>query len=330
MAEEVKKRKLVSVATGCFNEAGNIRELYERIKAVFAGHPQYDWELVIADNHSTDGTVEVLESLAAADRRVKVIFNSRNFGHLRSPFNAVLNTSGDAVAIMVSDLQEPPEMLHEFLVRWEAGIPAVCGVRSESGEAAPVSGMRKLYYRMLRRVSDDAEVIPDFTGFGLYDRKVIDAIRRFDEPYPYLRGLLSEVGFERVLLPFRQQKRKAGRTKNNLFTLYDCAMTGFVNHTTLPLRLATFSGFVIAGASLAIALVYLVLKILRWQNFSLGLAPIMIGIFFLGAVQLIFIGILGEYLGAVWRQVKHRPLVIEERRLNFDDPAPAPRGEAEK
>ena len=319
MAEEVRP-KLISVATGCYNEAGNIRDLYERIKAVFAAHPNYDWELVISDNRSTDGTSEILEEIAAADRRVKVIFNARNFGHLRSPFNAVLNASGDAVAIMVSDLQEPPEMLHEFLARWEAGVPVVCGVRSESGEAAPVSGLRKLYYRMLRRVSDDAEVIPDFTGFGLYDRKVIDALRRFDEPYPYLRGLLSEVGFERELVPVRQQKRKAGRTKNNLFTLYDCAMTGFVHHTTLPLRMATFSGFVIAGVSLLIALVYLVLKLVMWETFSLGLAPIMIGIFFLGAVQLIFIGILGEYLGAVWRQVKHRPLVIEERRLNFDEP----------
>lgn len=312
-------RKKISVATGCFNEAGNIRELYGRIRSEFEKYPEYDWEIVISDNRSTDGTREILEELAGADKRVKVIFNSNNFGHIRSPFNAVMNTSGDAVVILVSDLQEPPELIGEFLKKWESGYKVVCGVRTGTKESFWAAGFRRFYYFLLDHCSAQGNVIRNFTGFGLYDRCVIEAMKRFHEPYPYLRGLLSEVGFSRTEIPFFQAPRKSGRTKNNLFTLYDMAMTGFVNNTKLPLRFTVFSGFLIAAVSLLISLAYLILKLIYWDTFSFGQAPIMIGMFFIGAVQLIFIGIIGEYIGAIWTQVKDKPLVIEEKRLNFED-----------
>ncbi len=312
-----ESRKKISVATGCYNEVGNIRELYDRIRAVFARHPELDWEIVIADNCSTDGTRDLLETIAKEDSRFKVILNAGNFGHIRSPFHAVLNTSGDAVVILVSDLQEPPELIDEFLKKWNEGYRVVCGVRSGAKESFCLAFARSLYYRLLDRCSGST-IIRDFTGFGLYDRCVIDAMRQFHEPYPYLRGLLSEVGFQRTSIPFHQNARKSGKTKNNWFTLYDMAMTGFVNHTKLPLRFAVFFGFLIAILSFLVAMVYFVQKLIFWDTFSFGMAPVMIGMFFIGAVQLIFIGIIGEYVGAIWTQVKNKPLVIEEKRINFD------------
>ena len=311
-------KKKISVTTSCYNEEGNLPVLYERVKAVFEEHPEYDWELIIADNKSTDGSRRILRALAEKDKRVKVIFNARNFGHIRSPMNAFSSAGGDAVVNMCSDLQEPPEVIHDFLKQWEAGHKVVCAVKPKSKENPLMFFVRRVYYKLIGFLADTPQ-IQNFTGFGLYDRRFVDAFRTLNDPYPYFRGTVGEIGFDAVEVPFVQEKRQSGKTKNNFFTLYDMAMTGFVNHTKMPLRLAAFVGFATAFFSFLVACVYLVYKLTYWDTFHLGLAPLIIGLFFFSAVQLIFIGIIGEYLGAVWTQVRRRPLVFEEERLNFDD-----------
>ncbi len=310
--------KMISVVSSCFNEEGNLRAFYDRILAVFAQLPGYTYEIILADNCSTDHSRDILRALAAKDTQFKVIMNANNFGHIRSPFNAMLQASGDAVVLMCSDLQEPPEMILEFVKQWEAGYQVVCGVKPKSRENPAMFKLRRFYYWLLASCSETPQ-IQNFTGFGLYDRKVITAVKKFNEPYPYFRGLVSEIGFKRIEVPFTQAARKHGKTKNNFLTLYDMAMTGFVNHTKLPLRLASFFGFLLAFLSLLVAGGYFVYKLLYWQTFNLGLAPIVIGLFFFASVQLIFIGVIGEYIGAIWTQVKNKPLVIEDERINFDE-----------
>lgn len=308
--------KTISVVSSCFNEEGNLREFHDRIFSAFKQLPDYAYEIIVADNCSTDRSRDILREIAAQDRQFKVILNAGNFGHIRSPFNAIMQATGDAVVVLCSDLQEPPEMIPAFVQQWEAGYQVVCGVKPKSRENPLMFQIRRLYYRLLASCADTPQ-IQNFTGFGLYDRRVIDAIKKFHEPYPYLRGLVCEVGFRRTEIPFVQAVRKHGKTKNNFFTLYDMAMTGFVNHTKLPLRLAAFVGFFLAFLSLLVALGYLVYKLLFWQTFNLGLAPMVIGLFFFSSVQLIFIGLIGEYIGAVWTQVKNKPWVIEDERINF-------------
>ncbi len=310
-------KKLISIVGSCFNEEGNIEELYKRCMAVLEKHPEYDYEFVLADNCSTDGTRDVMRRIAAQDPGFKVIFNARNYGHIRSPFNALLQAHGDAIVTMSTDLQDPPEVLDEFIKKWEEGFKVVVGVRSVSNNGLFLDMFRNLYYWMLKKFAPDEQLIPRFTGFGLYDRQFIDAMKKYHEPYPYFRGLVSEIGLRRAEVPFVQEKRKHGKTKNNWFTLYDMAMTGFVNHTKLPLRLATFMGFVIAFLSFLVAIFYFRYKLCHWTSFELGLAPLVIGMFLLAGIQLIFLGVIGEYLGAVWTQVKNKPLVIEEERINL-------------
>ena len=308
--------KKISIVSPCYNEEENLPELHRRLVEVMARHPEYDYEIILADNASTDGSRALIRRMCAEDRRLKAIFNAGNFGQIRSPYNALLAASGDAVVMLCSDLQEPPEVIHDFLREWESGARVVCGVKPRSRESCVMFFIRRCYYRLIKLLSDTPQ-IENFTGFGLYDRCVIDALRKFHEPYPYIRGLVAEIGFRRVEVPYEQQARIHGRTKNNFFSLYDYAMTGFVNHTKLPLRLATFVGFALAALSLLTAVVYLVYKLVCWNNFSVGLAPLVIGLFFFSSVQLIFIGIVGEYIGAIWTQVKNKPLVIEEERINF-------------
>ncbi len=311
-------RKKISIITGCFNEAGNLQELYSRITAVFQKLPQYDFEIIIADNCSDDGSRDILRRLASLDKNVKVIFNSNNFGQIRSPYNAFVQATGDAVVTICSDLQTPPEMILDFIKKWEEGFDVVIAVKGKTQENFFVSKIRKVYYGLLSLMSDSSGIIQDFSGFGLYDRKFVRAIKQYKTPYPYFRGLVSEIGFKRAQIEFVQDERKHGRTKNNFFTLYDVAMTGFVNHSKLPLRLASFAGFFLAGMSLLVAFGYLVYKLLYWDTFTLGLAPLVIGCFFFSAVQLIFIGVVGEYVGAILTQVKDHPLVIEDEKINFD------------
>ncbi len=311
--------KTISITTSCFNEKENIPDFYARIRAVLAKFPMYDYEFIVADNCSTDGTQDVLRKIAAEDPKFKVILNANNYGHIRSPYNAFLQASGDAVVTMCSDLQEPPEVIEDFIKKWEEGYEVVVGVRSGTRENFVMASLRLLYYNVLARISETHDLLHAFTGFGLYSRKFCEAIKRFHEPYPYFRGLVSEIGMKRAEVPFLQEKRKHGRTKNNFFTLYDMAMTGLVNHSKLPLRMAVYFGFFTGFVSFCIAMIYLILKLIFWNSFSLGTAPIMVGMFFFTSVQLIFIGIIGEYIGAIWTQVKDRPLVIEEERLNFPE-----------
>ena len=283
-----------------------------------AEFPEYDWNLTLGDNCSTDGTREIIRELAAEDKRVRAIFNSNNFGHIRSPMNVFIQADADAVITLCSDLQDPPELIASMLKQWENGNKVVIAVRNKTECGFLMEFFRRCYYSLLKKMAPEEKLISGFTGFGLYDRQFMDALKKYRDPYPYFRGLVAEIGFKRAELPFVQPKRKHGITKNNFFTLYDMAMTGFVNHTKLPLRLAVFSGFFIAIISLLVAFVYFVYKCCNWHSFQVGMAPLVIGLFFFSAVQLIFIGILGEYIGAIYTHVKNKPLVIEEERINFD------------
>lgn len=309
-------RKLISVVTPCFNEESNVEELHLRIAAQFDKLPGYDFEHIYIDNASTDGTAKVIRRLAGADSRVKAIFNTRNFGHIRSPIHAILQARGDAVISMASDLQDPPELIPAFIQQWEAGFKVVAGVKPKSQETPLMFALRRLYYATIGRIAD-VELIPNFTGFGLYDRTVIELVRRIDDPYPYFRGMIADLGFEHAEVPFEQPLRRRGITKNNFYTLYDIAMLGITGHSKVPIRLATMAGFALSGLSLLVALIYLVYKLLYWDQFSLGVAPILIGFFFFASIQLFFIGLLGEYILQIHTQVQKRPLVIERERINF-------------
>jgi polyisoprenyl-phosphate glycosyltransferase len=309
--------KLISVVTACFNEEKNVKELYEQVKARFIDFPQYEYEHIFIDNASKDRTVAILKAIAQTDRRVKIIVNTRNFGHIRSPFHALMQAKGDAVISIVADLQDPPIMIKDFIKKWEEGYKIVIGVKKQSEESPLFFSIRKAYYNLVGRLSE-VELINNFTGFGLYDQQVIEALRVIDDPYPYFRGLICEVGFEQAIIEYVQPSRKRGFTKNNFYTLYDLAMLGITNHSKVPLRLATMTGFTVAINSLLVALGYFVYKLIFWKNFQVGMAPLVIGLFFFSSVQLFFIGIIGEYIGSIHTQVLKRPLVIEKERINFD------------
>jgi glycosyltransferase involved in cell wall biosynthesis len=309
--------KLISVVSSCFNEEENVDELCHRIKAVFQKMEGYDYEHIIADNASTDQTVQILRRIAGQDKRVKIIVNSRNFGHIRSPIHAILQASGEAVIAMVSDLQDPPELIPQFIEEWEKGRKIVIGVKSASEESKIFYAIRSLYYFFVKRLAE-IDMVEHFTGFGLYDRQVIEILRQIDDPYPYFRGFICDIGFERSEIKYLQPMRKIGLTKNNFYTLYDLAMLGITNHSKVPLRLATFFGFLTAFVSLLVGLFYLTYKLFYWYNFEVGMAPLVIAIFFFAAVQLIFLGIIGEYVGSIHTQVQKRPLVVEKERINFD------------
>lgn len=310
--------KKISIVTGCYNEQGNIQELYERLILVLRQFPGFSYEIIVADNCSTDGTRDLLREMASRDGNFKVIFNSNNFGPIRSGYNAFLHATGDAVVLMSADLQDPPEIVAEFIRKWEEGYQVVAGVKSGTQERLLVSVLRRAYYKLLSKFSETEHVIQGFTGFGLYDRKFMDAVRKFHDPVPYFRGFVGEIGFRRAEVKFTQPQRKHGRSKHSFISLYSYAITGFVNHSKLPLRLATFSGFCLAGLNLLVAFLYLAYKLMYWETFSVGVAPIVIGLFFFSAVQLIFIGIVGEYIGEILTQVKNRPLAIVDETINFD------------
>ncbi|MFA5058360.1 MAG: glycosyltransferase family 2 protein, partial [Opitutaceae bacterium] len=275
-----------------------------------------EWEHLFIDNASTDGTQDELRRLAAEDPRVKVILNQRNFGHVRSPFHGLLQARGAAVIVMAADLQDPPALIPEFIRRWREGFPVVVGEKTNSAEPALFFAARRAYYRLVKRLAD-VELLENVTGFGLYDRKAIEAFRALDDPYPYVRGLISELGFPVARVPYEQPRRQHGVTKNNFYTLYDLAMLGITSHSKVPLRLAAMLGFAASLVSFCAGMVYLLYKLIFWQRFALGVAPVVIGLFFLGSVQLFFIGIIGEYLGAIHTRVTKRPLVIEKERIGF-------------
>ena len=310
-------RKMISVVTPCYNEEANVRDVYARVKAVFEADLRYDFEHIFIDNASRDNTLAVLKDIARLDPRVKIIVNARNFGHLRSPMHGMFQASGDAVVLLFSDLQDPPELLRQMIDEWDKGVPVVVAIKKSSEESGVMFWLRTKYYRLVSRLAD-LETYEHFTGFGLYDRKVIEIIRSFNDPYPYFRGMIAEVGLPHVEIPYDQKRRHRGITKNNFYTLYDVAMLGFTSFSKIPLRLITIGGFVCSSLSICISLVYFIYKLLFWNSFSVGMAPLVIGIFFFGSVQLVFIGILGEYIGAIHTQILKRPLVIERERINFD------------
>jgi len=311
--------KKITILTACYNEEENVAELIQTVDDIFNKLPQYEMEHIFIDNCSIDRTVEILKEIAKANKRVKIIVNARNFGHIRSPFHGLIQCHGDAVISLVADFQDPPEMIPKLLEKWEEGFKIVIGVKNQSKENPLMFAVRKFFYRVLAQVSETSDSpIKNFTGFGLYDQQFIGILRNLEDPYPYFRGLITELGFNRCEIPYVQPLRKGGKTKNNFFTLYDMAMLGFVNHSKLPLRLSAFIGFVTSMLSFLTALVYLVYKLVYWENFEVGIAPLVIGIFFFASVQLFFIGIIGEYIGAIHTQVRKRPLVIEKERINFD------------
>lgn len=309
--------KTLSVVNPCFNEEANVRELYARVKAVMNRLGHYRYEHIFIDNSSKDRTVEILKEIAAQDQNVKVIVNTRNFGHVRSPFHAVLQARGDAIIGMSSDLQDPPELIEEMVRHWENGVPVVIAVKSSSEESGLMFHVRKQYYKLVNRLSN-IETYQNFIGFGLYDRKVIDMIAEFKDPYPYFRGMIAEIGLPHVEIPYRQRRRAGGITSNNFYTLYDVAMLGITNLSKVPLRMVTFSGFVSSFLCGMVALFYTAYKLLFWNSFTVGLAPLIIGVFFFASLQMIFLGIIGEYVGAIHTFVQKRPMVFEKERINFE------------
>lgn len=312
---EHKAKKLISIVTPCYNEEENIDELCQRITDVMS-KLSYDYEHICIDNCSTDQTVPKIKAKALLDKRIKLIVNARNFGHIRSPYYAILQSSGDACILIASDLQDPPEMITEFIDKWEKGFKTVLAVKPESEESSFMFFVRKSYYRFVARISE-VPLIQNATGAGLFDRVVVDILRNINDPYPYFRGLLCEIGFPIAEVKFRQPRRQRGLTKNNFYTLFDIAMLGIINHSKVPLRLMTMGGFLLSFMSILVAMGFFIAKLLFWNSFQLGTAPILIGIFFFGGIQSLFIGVLGEYIGSIHTQVRNMPLVTEKERVNF-------------
>jgi polyisoprenyl-phosphate glycosyltransferase len=310
-------KKTISIVTPCFNEENNVETVYQEVRKIFAELRSFKYEHIFIDNDSKDRTPAILRKLAADDRNVKVILNARNFGHIRSPFYALLQANGDAAILLVADLQDPPHLIKEFIKKWEEGYKVVIGIKEGAEESALTFGLRKIYYRLINRLSE-TELVKNFTGFGLYDKRIIQELRKIEDPYPYFRGLISDIGFEQYRIPYLQPSRKKGVSKNNFYTLFDMAMLGITSHSKIPLRLATMLGFLTAILSMVAAIVYFIYKLVFWSSFSLGVAPIVIGVFFFASVQLFFTGIVGEYIGAIYTQVLQRPLVVEKERINFD------------
>jgi len=318
--------KSISILTPCYNEEANVEEVYRRVRNVMAQLGRYRYEHLFIDNCSTDRTVEILKRIAATDDNVKLIVNARNFGHIRSPMHALYNVSGDATIGIVADLQDPPEMIPGLIEEWENGYYMVLMVKRTSEENALMFWIRKKYYRLVNRLSS-IETFENFTGFGLFDRKVIEAVKSFNDPYPYFRGMIAEIGLPYKTIPYDQPRRKRGFTKNNFYSLYDMAMLGITNLSKVPLRLVTFSGFVGAALSTMAGFGYLIYKLLFWNRFSVGIAPLVIGIFFFSSVQLISVGIIGEYIGSIHTYVQKRPLVVERERVNFEHEPGMPKSE---
>lgn len=309
--------KKISIITPCFNEEANVLNLYNQVRDVMAGIGRYEYEHIFIDNHSSDNTVAILRMIAAEDPNVKVIVNARNFGHIRSPIHALFQARGDAMIGIVADLQDPPPMIADLIREWENGAFCVLGIKRTSQEASIMFWVRQQYYKLAERLSS-IDTHQNYTGFGLYDRKVVELVRSFDDPYPYFRGMIAEIGLPTVKLLYDQPARKFGVTKNNWYTLYDIGMLGIINHSKVPLRLATFAGFIGAALCFLTALGYLAAKLILWNNFTVGVAPMLIGVFFVLSIVLVCLGIMGEYVGAIYTQIQHRPYAVELERLNFD------------
>ncbi|MEQ1799272.1 MAG: glycosyltransferase family 2 protein [Lacibacter sp.] len=310
------EKKLISIVSPCYNEQENIRELCSQVQAVIEQHPDYLFEHIFIDNHSTDRTVDILRELATDNKSIKVIVNNRNYGHITSPYHGLLSAAGDAVILLVSDLQDPPGLISDFIKEWESGYKVVVGVKENSDESPMFFFIRKSFYKFMNRLST-VKLIKNYTGFGLYDKKIIEHLRMFNEPYPYFRGLVMELGYPVKQITYRQPVRHRGISKNNFYTLYDIAVLGITSHSLVPLRLATMGGFFMALISMLISIGYLIYKLLYWDRITLGVAPMVVGGFFMFSILLFFIGILGEYIINLQRYAQNRPHVIEKERINF-------------
>ena len=311
--------KKISVLIPCYNEAENVGPISRAVTEILEKElPQYDYELVFIDNDSTDGTRDIIRGLCADNPRIKAILNARNFGQFNSPYYGMLQVTGDCVIEMVADFQDPVEMIPKYIHEWEKGYKIVIGIKTSSKENRLMYWLRSCYYKTIKKLSD-VEQIEHFTGSGLYDREFIEVLRNLDDPTPFLRGIVAELGYRRKEIPYEQPRRRAGKTHNNFYRLYDAAMLSVTSYTKAGLRLATIFGSICAVVSKLIAMVYLVMKLIWWDRFPAGMAPMLIGMLFLGSVQLFFIGFLGEYIMRINQRVMKRPLVIEEERINFNE-----------
>lgn len=310
------EKKLISIISPSFNEEANIEELYRRVIKAVEALPELEFEYLFIDNASTDRTQEILRNLASKDRRVKVIINTRNFGHIRSPYWGIINTKGEATIYLASDLQDPPELIPEFIKQWQAGYKIVLAIKPVSSTNSIMNYVRKAYYRLLDKLSE-VSITKDATGFGIYDRKVLDHIRVINDPYPFLRGLICELGYEIKTIPFNQPRRLRGISKNNIYSLFDIAILGIVSHSMVPIRVASLLGFITAAISILAAFILLLVKLLFWESIPIGYAPMGIIIFLIFGILLFFIGMVGEYVGVIHNHVQRHPIVVEKERINF-------------
>jgi len=311
------EKKLISIVTPCFNEEDNVAKLYEQVKVVIEGLDKYSYEHIFIDNASSDNTVKILKDIARNNKSLKIIVNSRNFGHIRSPVYAMMQASGDVVISLVADLQDPPEMIVDFIRSYEEGYNIVLGIKESSKENSLMFKIRKLYYSLLNRISD-TEIYENYTGFGLYDKKTIEALKLMPDAYPFFRGMIAEIGYKVKKISYNQPIRSKGVTKNNFYTLYDIGILGLINNSKVFLRLSIFIGFIVGVLSVAVGMYYLVMKLMFWDSLSLGFAPLLVGGSLMFSILLFFIGILGEYIGQIYTQLLNRPLVFEKERINFE------------
>ena len=314
-------KKVISIMIPCYNEEENARPIYEAVRdELISSCPNYDYEILFIDNKSQDRTREIIEDICARDKHVKAIFNCKNFGQFNSPYYGITQTSGDCTITICADFQDPVEMIPRFVAEWEKGYKIVIGRKTRGQESKVMYFLRGCYYKLIRSMSN-VEMIEQFTGFGLYDKSFVETLRSLKDPTPFIRGIVAELGPERKEIEYEQPKRRAGKTHNNFMSLYDAAMLSFTSYTKAGMRIATFLGFIIAFLSFIVALGYLIAKLCMWNRFTAGYAPMMIAIFFMGGVQLAFLGFLGEYVMNMNTRLMNRPLVVEEKRINFDEDA---------
>ena len=313
------RKKTISIMVPTYNEEENVELMYKALKEMFKKDlPNYQYEILFIDNKSQDNTRKLIRKICEKDKNVKAIFNAQNFGQFNSPYYGLLNTTGDCTIMVAADFQDPIEMIPKFVKEWENGYKIVIGIKTKSQESKIVYLLRSLYYKLIKKFSE-VDQIEHFTGFGLYDKEFVKILKDLDDPEPYLRGIVAELGFERKEIPFTQPKRERGKSSNNWYKLYDGAMLGITSYTKIGLRFATILGFIVSFLSVLVAFIYLILKLCMWNTFQAGIAPLIIGVFLLGGLQIFFLGFLGEYILKMNQRIMHRPLVVVEEKLNINE-----------
>ena len=311
--------KKISIMVPCYNEEENVIPISEALVDMFAKDlPQYDYEILFIDNDSTDSTRVKLRAICEKNHKIKAIFNAKNFGQFNSPYYGILQTTGDCTIPVCADFQDPIELIPKLVAKWEEGFKIVCAVKTKSKENPIMYFLRSCYYKLIKKMSS-VEQIEQFTGFGLYDKSFVQVLRDLKDPIPFIRGIVGELGFKRTEIEYTQPQRRAGKTHNNFYTLYDAAMLSFTSYTQIGLRLATFVGAFSGFASVIIAIVYFIMKLMYWDRFQAGMVPLILLVCFIGSLQLLFIGLMGEYILSMNKRLMNRPLVVEEERINFDE-----------